>query len=184
MTDIEFAETQTPVPPLVADVPKLYWHAAYTCAQHEKRVAQALKHREIDHFLPLSAAFHQWKDRRVQITVPLFPGYVFVHLTQSEWIRVLQIPGVVRLVGFNGQPAALPEEDLKVLRNSLIVRGLAEPYPYLPVGRRVRIKRGALEGFQGLLVRKKNRLRFVLSVHLISRSIAVEIDPADLEPVT
>jgi transcription antitermination factor NusG len=184
MTDIRFAETQARVPPLAAEIPNSHWHAAYICAQHEKRVAEALKQREIEHFLPLCTAMHQWKDRRVQVEVPLFAGYVFVHLTPSQWIRVLQIPGVVRLVGFNGQPAALPDEDLQVLKNTLLVRGLAEPYPYLPVGRRVRIKRGSLEGLQGLVVRKKNRLRFVLSVHLISRSIAVEIDSADLEPAS
>ncbi len=184
MTDVRFTETQALGPPLAADIPKSYWHAAYTCAHHEKCVAEALNQRDIEHLLPLCVTFRQWKDRRVQIATPLFPGYVFVHVRQSEWMRVLQVPGVVRLVGFNGQPAHLSEEDLKVLRNKLIAKGLAEPYPHLRVGRRVRIMRGSLEGLQGYVVRRKNRLRFVLSVQLISRSIAVEIDPSDLEPAT
>lgn len=165
-----------------AEMPQASWHVVYTCAQHERRVAQAFQHREIEHFLPLYSSRRQWKDRRVQIAAPLFPGYVFVRLKRFEWLRALQVPGVVRLVSFNGQPATLPEEDLHVLKCAPVTAGLAEPYPYLPVGQGVRIRQGSLAGLEGLVVRRKNRLRFVLSVHLIGRSVAVEIDPVDLEP--
>jgi len=86
-----------------------HWYAAYTCAKHEKRVGAELGARAVEHFLPLYSSVRRWKDRRVQLEFPLFPGYVFVRLALRDRLRVLQIPGVVRLVGFNGLPAALPD---------------------------------------------------------------------------
>ncbi len=96
-----------------------HWYAAYTCAQHEKRVAAELGMREVERFLPLYSSVRRWKDRRVTLDLPLFPGYVFVRLALRDRLRVLQIPSVVRLVGFNGLPAALPEEEMEILRSGL-----------------------------------------------------------------
>jgi transcription termination/antitermination protein NusG len=166
-----------------ADYLELRWYAAYTCANHEKRVGEQLHGRAVEHFLPLYEAVHRWKDRRVRLQLPLFPGYVFVRLALRDRSRVLQIPSVVRLVGFNGQPAALPDEEVEALRDGLARQLRAEPHPYLTVGRRVRILRGPLEGSEGILIRKKGLLRVVLSVDLIMRSVALEIDSADVKPV-
>src|SRR6266852_4709255 len=113
------------------------WYAAYTCAQHEKRVAAELGMREMEHFLPLYSSVRRWKDRRVQLEFPLFPGYVFVRLALCERLRVLQIPSVVRLVGFGGLPTALPDTDMEILRTGLGQNLRAEPHPFLKVGRRV-----------------------------------------------
>src|SRR6266404_1332335 len=85
------------------------WYAAYTCANHEKCVAAELKARAVEHFLPLYSSVRRWRDRRVRLDLPLFPGYVFLRLALRDKLRVLQIPSVVRLVGFNGQPAALAD---------------------------------------------------------------------------
>ena len=159
------------------------WYAAYTRAQHEKRVAQQLAERAVEHYLPVYETVHRWKDRRMRLELPLFPGYVFVHLALRDRLRVLQTPSVVRLVGFGGQPAALADQEIDALRRGLTHEMRIEPHPYLKVGQRVRVKTGPLQGLQGILVRKKNVSRFVISLDLIMRSVAAEIDVAELEPV-
>ncbi len=160
-----------------------HWYAAYTCAKHEKRVGAELGARAVEHFLPLYSSVRRWKDRRVQLEFPLFPGYVFVRLALRDRLRVLQIPGVVRLVGFNGLPAALPDTEMELLRCGLSERLRAEPHPFLTVGRRVRIKSGPFAGLEGILKRKKSNLRVVISLELIQRSVAVDVDAADVLPL-
>jgi transcription antitermination factor NusG len=160
--------------------PERRWYAAYTCAQHEKRVAEQLAEREVEHLLPLYSAVHRWKDRRVRVHLPLFPGYVFVRLLLPDRLRVLQIPSVVRLVGFGGLPTAVPDEQVEILRSGLADGLHIEPHPFLTVGRRARVVRGPLAGLEGILRRKKNNFRFVLSIELIQRSFAVDVDAADL----
>jgi transcription antitermination factor NusG len=158
------------------------WFAAYTCANHEKRVTAELQNRDVEHFLPLYSSVRRWKDRRVNLELPLFPGYVFVHLALRDRLRVLQIPSVVHLVGFNGEPAALPDEEMESLRSGLSQCLRAEPHPFLTVGRRVRISGGPFAGLEGRLKRKKNGLRVVVSLSLIQRSVAVDVDVADVVP--
>ena len=159
------------------------WYAAYTNANREKRVAQQLGAWEVEHFLPLYASIRRWKDRRVELELPLFPGYVFVRILLGDRLRVLQVPGVAQLVGFGGVPAALPAEEIEALRSSLAHGVRAEPHPFLTKGRRVRVRAGPLTGVEGILTRRKNRARFVLSVEPIQRSVAVEVEIADLEPL-
>ena len=158
------------------------WYAVCTFSNHEKRVGDQLRERGMEHFLPLYDSVRRWKDRRVQLQLPLFPGYVFVHLALRDRLRVLNIPSVARLVGFGGPPVALPDNEMEALRSSLASQLRAEPHPYLKVGRRVRVANGPLAGLEGIVVRKKKQLRFVLSLDLIMRSVAVEIDEIDLVP--
>src|SRR5579885_3530841 len=80
------------------------WYAAYTCSRHEKRIAQQLDERGISHFLPLYHSVRRWKDRKKELELVLFPGYVFVQLDLANRLQVLQLPGVVRFVSFNGRP--------------------------------------------------------------------------------
>jgi transcription antitermination factor NusG len=157
------------------------WYAAYTCANHEKRVAAELHVRSVEHFLPLYSSVRHWKDRRVNLELPLFPGYVFVRLPLCDRLHVLQISSVVRLVGFNGLPTALPDEEMEVLRCGLSQRSHAKPHPFLTVGRRVRIIGGPFAGLEGVLKRKRNNLRVVVSVESIMRSIVVEVEEVELE---
>jgi transcription antitermination factor NusG len=160
------------------------WFAVYTCANHEKRVAEQFTNRGIAHFLPQYDTMSRWKDRRVLLQRPLFPGYLFVQLALRNRLQVQQVPGVVGLVGFNGAPTAIEEIEIARVRD-LLGSGLrAEPHPFLTVGRRVRVKRGPLTGLEGILLRRKSRLRFVISVELIQRSMAVEMDEGDLEPLS
>ena len=159
------------------------WYVAHTSANHEKRVAQQLLQRSVENFLPLYDTVRRWKDRRMKLQVPLFPGYVFVQLPLRDRLKVLQVPGVARLISFNGHPAALPDKEIEALRAGLSAQLRAAPHPYLTVGRRVRVKRGPLEGVEGILIRKKNAYRVVLSLHLIMRSASVEVDASDLERI-
>ena len=156
------------------------WYAAYTCANHEKCVAAELEARTVEHFLPLYSSVRRWRDRRVRLDLPLFPGYVFLRLALRDKLRVLQIPSLVRLVGFNGHPAALSDDEIETLRTGLTKQLNAEPHPYLTVGRRVRVINGPLQGLEGIISHKKNRSRLVISLDLIMRAVSVEIDEADV----
>ena len=157
------------------------WYAVYTCANHERSVADQLVSRGVEHFLPQYESVRRWKDRKVRLRLPLFPGYVFVYLALQNRLRVLQVPGVVRFVGFDGHPAAMPEEEVTRVRQFLNEGLRVEPHKYLQSGRRVRVKSGPLEGMEGIIVRRKNGCRLVISFSLIQRSVAVEVDAGDLE---
>lgn len=159
------------------------WYAAYTSANHEKRVAEQLGLRSVEHFVPLYESVRRWKDRRMKLHLPLFPGYVFVRLALRDRLQVLQVPGVAKLVGFNGMPTALPPGEIEALRASLADGVRAEPHPYLTIGRRVRVKAGSLAGLEGILVQRKKRARFVISLDLIQRSVAVEVDASEVEAI-
>ncbi len=176
--------TNSPVlPSLPAQYAEPHWYAAYTKANHEKCVAEQLAAREIEHFLPSYASVRRWKDRRVTLQLPLFPGYVFVYMALRNRLPVLQIPGVAKLVGFGTSPAPLPKDEIDALRAGL-KKGLhAEPHPYLAVGRRVRVKQGPLTGLEGVVLRWKGNWRVVLSIELIQRSVAVDVDVSALEPL-
>jgi transcription antitermination factor NusG len=169
--------------PLPTDYVAVRWYAAYTSANHEKAVADQLAVREVEHFLPLYDSVRRWKDRRVKLQLPLFAGYVFVRLALRDRLAVQQIPGVARLVGFNGRPASLPNEEIEALRSALRHGVSAEPHPFLILGRRVRIEAGPLEGREGILVRRKGAFRIVLSIDLIRRSVMVDVDLADVGPI-
>jgi transcription antitermination factor NusG len=159
------------------------WYAAYTCANHERRVADQFASRRVEHFLPQYESVRQWKDRKVRLQLPLFPGYLFVHLAAQERLRALQVPGVVRLVGFHGSPTPMPEEDIDRIREFLGRGWHAEPHPYLQGGRRARVLRGPLAGLEGIVVRRKSRSRLVVSFELIQRSMAIEMDEEDLAAI-
>lgn len=170
-------------PPLPAPYCEVRWYAAYTAANHEKRVADQFASLELEHFLPLYESLRKWKDRKVWLQLPLFPGYVFVRMALRNRLRVLKVAGVSKLVGFGEMPAPLPQEEIDALRLSLASGLRAEPHPYLSAGQRVRVRSGPLAGVEGILVRRKNATRFVLSVNLIARSVAVDIDALDIEPL-
>jgi transcription antitermination factor NusG len=181
MNEAEMPMSTVPMS-LSEDALPLNWYALYTCPRHEKCVAQQIEQRSISCFLPLYRSVRRWKDRRKELELALFPGYVFVRLALKDRLRVLQLPSVVHLVSFNGQPAVLPEAEIDQLRERL-ARGGVEPHPYLRVGRRVRVCGGPMQGLEGIIVRRKERCRVVFSLDLIMRSVAVEVDEGDVEPV-
>ena len=159
------------------------WYVAHTCSKHEKRVQEHLNRREIEAFLPLYESLRKWKDRRVRLQLPLFPGYVFVRIALKDQIRIFEIPSIVRLVGFNGSPTPLRDEEVEILRNGLNQQLRAAPHPYLTAGRRVRIRNGPLVGAEGILLRVKSNFRVVLTIECLLRSASFEVDLADVVPL-
>jgi transcription antitermination factor NusG len=157
------------------------WFAVYTTSCHEKRVAEHCQVRDIESFLPTYPRIRRWKNGcTVHIESPLFPGYVFVRVNQTHKVRVLELPGVVSIVGAARQPTPLPDAEIEALRSGIHLLK-AEPHPCLNLGDKVKIRSGPLAGMTGILVRKKNGLRVVLTLELIMKSISVEIDEQHLE---
>jgi transcription antitermination factor NusG len=184
MIETNTADILTATPELLrgrAQTP-VHWYAVYTCSNREKKVAAEISRRGLLSYLPMYRTARRWSDRRIQLDLPLFQSYVFVHFDLSDRLKVLQVPGVVRLVGFGGLPAALPDEQIESLRAGLSGTLLAKPHPFLTVGRRVRIKQGPLAGMRGILLRRKGRFRVVISIDLIMRSVVVDAEAADIEP--
>lgn len=159
------------------------WYAVFTVPQNEKSVVRHLGIREIESFLPTYEVDRVWKNRqRVKIILPLFPTYVFVHINSTERVKVLQSPGVLRIVGNGKGSVSLPDSEVEFLRSGCCRQGI-EPYRDLVVGKRVRIKSGAMQGVQGTLVRKSSGMRFVLTIELINQHAAIQVGAEDLEPV-
>ena len=160
-----------------------HWFAVYTTCRHEKRVARHFEQRRIEHFLPLYKAQHRWKDgTHAVLDLPLFPGYVFVKINSCERVSVLEVPGVVSIIGTPSHPAALPDFEVEALRAGLDPMRV-EPHPLVTIGQRVRIKTGALAGIEGIVVRRKGSLRVVLTLDLLMQSIAIEVDGDGVELV-
>ncbi len=158
------------------------WFALYTTSRHEKRVAQHLNHRQIECYLPLYKSERKWNDgSRVTLELPLFPSYLFVRIRREERGSVLAVPGAIAVVGgTGGEPAPLPDAMIEALRAGLQLRH-ARPHAFLRAGQRVRIRLGALTGFEGIVVRTKKSLRVVLTLEHIMQSYSVEVDLEDLE---
>ncbi len=161
----------------------LNWYAVSVFPRHEKQVAQMCHAKGVNYLLPLYSSLRQWKDRRKRLDMVLFPGYIFVNIALAERLRVLILPGVSRFVTFHGQPAVVPESEIKVLGIGGGSGLSFQPHPYLQKGRRVRIRNGAMAGMEGILVRRKDKCRVVISFDLIVRSMSAEVDEGDIEPV-
>ena len=170
--------------PVLNDPGEPRWFAAYTAPRHEKHVSQQMRRRGIQNFLPLYKSVRRWKDRRKELELPIFPGYLFVRIAPRERLNVLQSPGVVHLVSFQGRPAPLPDAEIEILQRQLSQNAGFQPHPFLTVGRRVRVHSGPLAGVEGILVRRKDKCRVVVSIELIRQSVAMEIDQFDVEPAS
>jgi transcription antitermination factor NusG len=157
------------------------WHALYTRHQHEKAVANILANRRFEVFLPLYSAVHSWKDRQKHLMIPLFPCYVFVRGGLERKLDIVTTPGVHAFVTFAGHPALIPPEQIDAVRRATENSLRIEPHPFLKTGDHVRVKAGPLEGVEGILVRKKNIYRLVISVELLGSSAAVEVDAFSVE---
>jgi transcription antitermination factor NusG len=157
------------------------WYVLFVCSNQEKKVTQHLKSRDVEHYLPCYSSVRQWKDRRVKLQIPLFPGYIFVHLPLIERNKVLTIPHVVSLVGPKGQPSQVSEEEIHWIILG-VQCGTAGPHPYLTVGERVVVTEGALSGMEGVLLRRHNNTRIVVALESIARAFTVEIDAACVRP--
>lgn len=160
------------------------WWALYTRHQHEKVVAEMLSAKGFEVFLPLYESIRRWKDRRKLLSLPLFPGYVFVRGGLDRRLQVVTTPGVYMILYRGDQVAVVPNLEIEAIQRAVAGHYRVEPHPFLKCGMRVRVTRGAMEGVQGILVRKKNLCRLVLSVPMLSQSVAVEVNSWDVEPVS
>jgi transcription antitermination factor NusG len=157
------------------------WHALYTRHQHEKMVAQALACKGFEVFLPQYRTVHRWKDRKKELLLPLFPNYVFIRGGLDRMLILVTTPGIHWLVSWGGRPADIPLQEIEAVRRLVESSLQVEPHPFLKCGDRVRIKSGPLEGIEGILVRKTRGFRLVLSVEMLSKSAAVEVDVSMVE---
>ena len=159
------------------------WYAVQTRPRHEKRVAAQVRAREIEEFLPVHRSRNRWRNGvTADVEIPLFPCYLFVRVPLCDRLRLLGLPGVIGFAVNSAHPTALPQKDIEALR-ALSVVCRAEPHPFLKEGDRVRLVAGPLTGMEGILSRRKQELRVVLSLDFIMRSVAVEVSEFDIEPI-
>lgn len=172
-----------PIPSLVAELPAC-WYAIQTRSRFEKAVRTELTSRGIENYLAEFTEVHQWKDRKKAVTMPLFPGYVFARFEAAEAARgeVLRTNGVVRILGTGSAMEPVPTTEIDSLRQLLLSGNQFYPYPFAREGSWIRVRRGPLTGVEGRLVQIKSQSRLVLSVDLLSRSVATEVDARDVEP--
>ncbi len=161
------------------------WYALYTRSRFEKKMLSELTDRRIEVFLPMREILSRWKDRKKRIWIPLFPGYIFInHVdTPENRYRILNVPGAVRFVGFEGHANPIPDEQIQYVRRFLEASIAIDPYPYMQVGSHVEVVAGPLKGIRGILVEKRGRFRFVIQVDLIRQAVSVEIDASDVRPI-
>ena len=160
------------------------WHALHIRYQHEKVVAELLTRQGFETFLPLYTAVHRWKDRTKRLSLPLFPCYVFLRGGVDRRLQILQTPGVHSIVETARRPGVIPETEIAAIRQAVENELRIEPYPFLTNGDWVKVKSGPLVGLEGILVRKQDRLRLVLSVEMLGRSVAVQVDAFTVERVS
>jgi transcription antitermination factor NusG len=159
------------------------WCAIYTRHQHEKAIAQILSAKGLEVFLPLYSATRRWKDRTMHLSLPLFPCYLFLRGMKERRLEVVTTPGIVSILTVNGEVATIAESEIESVRRVVEWGNRVEPHPFLRCGDRVRVICGPLQGLEGILVRKKNLCRLVLSVEILERSAAVEVDVSAVERV-
>jgi transcription antitermination factor NusG len=164
---------------------RLHWFAVQTRSRHEKKAHAELQEKGVQSFLPLFAEKHKWSDRQRVVDVPLFPQYLFVRIAVSndERISVLRTNGVVGLVGTKGSGIAIPDAQIERIQRVIDQKIPYNPHLYLNVGKRIRIRGGALDGLEGILTAVNGDQTLVVSVELIQRSLAVRITGFDIEPV-
>jgi transcription antitermination factor NusG len=159
------------------------WWALYTRHQHEKTVAEMLSAKGFEVFLPLYESLRRWKDRSKMLTLPLFPCYVFVRGGLDRRLQVVTTPGIHMILCRGERVTMIPQAEIEAIRRAVEGSFRMEPHPFLKCGERVRVTRGSLLGVEGILIRKKNLYRLILSVDMMAQSVAVEIDAMDVEPV-
>jgi transcription antitermination factor NusG len=159
------------------------WRALYTRHQHEKTVGHILSSKGFEVFLPLYSAVHRWKDRNKQLWLPLFPCYIFFKGGLERQLDILTTPGVYSVVAGSSRFAVIPEEEINRVRQTVENSTRVEPHPFLKSGERVRVMSGPLLGIEGILIRKKGQFRLVVSVEMLGKSIAAELDVSTIEPV-
>ncbi len=158
------------------------WYVLFVRTNQEKRVAEGLGERGLEHLLPCYSSLRQWKDRKVRLDMPLFPGYVFVRLPLIERLRALTVPQVIGMSGKKESPAAVSPEEIDWIRSG-VAEGKAEPHEYPRAGQRVMITEGVMRGMQGILLQMRNSTRVVVSLDSIARAFVVEVEASKVKVI-
>lgn len=166
-------------------VESAFWFAIQTYPRHEKRISGQLALKRVDHFLPIMSRYSQWSDRRKLVEFPLFPCYLFVHIVPSPEYRmqILQVAGVIAFVGPGRQPAPIPDNQIEDVRTLIKSKVALDPYPFLKIGQRVRVRGGALDGIEGILLRRNGARRLIMSVDNLERSLSICVEGLEIEGV-
>jgi transcription antitermination factor NusG len=161
------------------------WFAVSTRSRQERVATRFLDSVGINTFLPSVTEMRHWSDRKQSVSLPMFPGYLFVRIAERPELRVqvLKTPGVVNFVCHGSLPVPIPQKEIDDIRTVLSERVSCAPYPFLRIGERVRIVGGALDQVQGTLVGRGPDSKLVLSIELIQRSLAIELHDFRVEPV-
>ena len=172
-------------PSTLPDRAGLQWFAIHTYPRHEKRVASELAHKGIGVYLPLLTKRRQWSDRQKLVELPLFPCYTFARITPSPEarVKVLRTGGVISFVGAARQGEPIPDTQIENIRMLLVSKVQLDPYHFLKVGQRVRVRGGSLDGLEGILIRSNGRGRLVISVETLERSIAISVEGLEVEQI-
>jgi transcription antitermination factor NusG len=158
------------------------WFAVNVWTKSEGLVSTALHTRGVETFLPFYTVRKRYSDRVKTVNQPFFPGYVFCRFDACRRLPILSTPGVLSIVSFEGVPAPIDESEISAIRLAVAVAA-TKPWTYLAVGERVRVRSGAMAGLEGVLMAVKNQYRLILSITMLQRSIAVELNHADVEPI-
>lgn len=156
------------------------WYVLHVSANQEKKVAQHLAIRSVDHYLPLYTERSRWSDRTVVLERPLFSGYVFARYSSTSKLTVISTPGVIRILG-NGPIDTVSSEDLDRIRTSLASGYLLTPHPTLAIGTRVRVRSGVFEGALGVVSELRQRCKVVLELAPVQQSFSLEVDRQEIE---
>ncbi|MDR3727271.1 MAG: UpxY family transcription antiterminator [Terracidiphilus sp.] len=159
------------------------WWAVYTRHQHEKAVANMLVAKGLETFLPLYESVRHWKGRRKRLLMPLFPGYLFVRENLGGPLQILAIPGINMILSRGNDLEVISDDEIQTIWRASVDPSNIEPHPFLNSGERVRITSGPMQGIEGILVRKKNLSRLVVSVEMLAQSVSIEVDTRNVEPV-
>jgi transcription antitermination factor NusG len=161
------------------------WYGLQTRPRHEKIVMQRLEERGVTTFLPLVSEVHRWSDRKKTVQMPLFSCYVFAKFVphREERLRVLRVEGVFGLVGAKGEGTPIPDGQIDAVRSLLQGQLPWSAHPFLKIGQRVRIRSGALNGVEGILIARNGDRTLVISVDAIQRSLAVRVEGYEVEAV-
>ena len=162
------------------DISENNWYAVYTIVRHEKAVYSSLLDKSIDAYLPIGEVVNRWKDRNKKVLLPLFPGYIFVNFDLKDKLNVLTTKGVVRILGVNGNPTAIPDQQINSIKGLLESNLNYDPYQYLVEGKVVEVVNGPLTGSRGKVIERRGQYRLILSVDLIQRAVSVEVDIDDV----
>lgn len=163
--------------------PGVNWYALYAKHNHERKVAELLGRKGVEVFLPEYRSVRTWKDRKKTLSMPLFPGYVFLRSALQDKVEILSTPGVFFIVEIAGHACPIPEYEIDAIRTITSGDVPYEPHPFIDTGELVRICSGSLAGLIGIFVKPKNKHRVVVSVELLQKSVSIEVDAGNVERI-